>query len=78
MAVVDRDGAERIVGEVGGHGTAELRMDLPGCLPGRRTSVLMFANPGDLVYGLPPGVGMQLWLGGDAVRRFDVWASPYQ
>lgn len=38
----------------------------------------MFANPGDLVYGLPPGVGMQLWLGGDAVRRFDVWASPYQ
>jgi hypothetical protein len=78
LVVIDRDGAERIVGEVGGHGTAELRMDLPGCLPRRRSSVVMFANPGDLVYDLPPGVGVQLWLDGDAARRFDVWASPYQ
>ncbi len=78
LVVVDPDGAERIVGEVASHGTAELRMDLPGRLPGRRTSVLMFANPGDLVYDVPPGVGVQLWLDGNAARRFDVWANPYQ
>jgi hypothetical protein len=62
LVVIDGSGAERIVGEVV-DGTAELRLDLPGTAPPRRTSLLVFASPS----GVEPGeaVGLQLWVGGE-------------
>lgn len=69
----DRDG-ERIVAEVVG-GTAELSVELPRCRPGRRSAVLVFANPHDEELGLPAGLGMQLWVDGDAVDEFGTWFS---
>lgn len=72
LVVVDDDGQERITGEIV-RGTAELSVDLPGQPPGRRSSVLAFANPGDEELGLPPGLGVQLWLEGDAVDEFGAW-----
>ncbi|MDA8318115.1 MAG: hypothetical protein M0010_23545 [Actinomycetota bacterium] len=62
LVVVDKAGAERIVGEVvGGH--AELRLDLPGSSPPRRSSVLVFSS----APGREPGeaIGLQLWVEGD-------------
>lgn len=76
LVVVDHQGAERIVGEVVGGSTAELRVDLPGQPAGECTSAVIFANPGDITAGLPSGVGMHLWVEGDAVRELDAWAEP--
>lgn len=72
LVVVDDDDQERITGEVV-RGTVELSVDLPGQPPGRRSSVLVFANPGDEQLGLPPGLGVQLWVAGDAVDEFATW-----
>ena len=72
LVIVDDDGQERIVGEVV-RGTAELSIDLPGQPHGRRSSVLVFANPGDEELALPPGLGVQLWVEGDAVDELGTW-----
>jgi hypothetical protein len=73
LVVIDRQDDERIVGEVGSDGTAELRLDLPGRPRGKRTSVMLFANPGAELFDLPPGVGIHLWLDGEPVEEFDIW-----
>ena len=62
LVVIDRQDDERIVGEVEPDGTAELRLDLPGRPQGKRTSVMLFGNPGADLFDLPPGVGIHLWL----------------
>lgn len=72
LVVVDDDGQERITGEVV-RGTAELSVDLSGQPSGRRSSVLVFANPGDEELLLPPGLGIQLWVQGDAVDELGTW-----
>ncbi len=69
LVVVNHQDTERIVGEVVPDGTAEVRMDLPGRPVGERTSLLLFANPGDEASWLPSGVGVHLWVDGDAVRE---------
>jgi hypothetical protein len=73
LVVVDHQDDERIVGEVGADGTAELRLDLPGRPWGKRTSVMLFGNPGTELFDLPPGVGIHLWLDGEPVEEFDIW-----
>lgn len=65
-------GGERILGEVVEGRMAELRVDRPGQPAGEWTSVRMFANPGDETSGLPSGLGLHLWVDGDAVKEFDV------
>lgn len=72
LVVTDEAGKERIVGEVVGT-TAELRLDLPGPQEDRRTSVLVFANPGDKATNLGSGVGIQVWLNGEMVDELSVW-----
>lgn len=74
LVVTDEAGVERIVGEVVGT-TAELRLDLPGSQDGRRTSLLVFANPGDEATNLGSGVGVQVWLNGEAVDELSVWGD---
>lgn len=74
LVVTDHHDAERIVGEVVGS-TAEVRMDLPRQTDGERSSVLVFANPGDKRTGLAPGVGVQLWIDGVAVDELTAWAE---
>lgn len=73
LVVVDHQGTERNVGEVVPDGSAEVRMDLPGQPAGARTALLLFANPGEEVSGLPSGVGVQVWVDGDAVRELGAW-----
>jgi hypothetical protein len=73
LVVIDRQDDERIVGEVGPDGTSELRLDLPGRPRGKRTSVMLFGNPGTELFDLPPGVGIHLWLDGEPVEEFDIW-----
>lgn len=72
LVVTDGEGTDRIVGEVVGT-TAELRLGLPGSPEGRRTSVLVFANPGDKAVALGCGVGLQVWLEGDVVHELAAW-----
>ncbi|MGH9082013.1 MAG: hypothetical protein ACRDWN_01570 [Acidimicrobiales bacterium] len=40
---------------------------------GRRGSVLVFANPGDKEFLLPPGLGVQLWVEGHVVDGYGSW-----
>lgn len=75
LVVINSRGVERIVGEVVPGGTAELRMDLPDSPPGERTAVMVFANPGDAANELPAGVGVHLWVDGDAAKALDVWVD---
>jgi hypothetical protein len=75
LVVADRQDDERIVGEVEPGGVAELRLDLPGCLMGNRTSVLLFSNPGTDAYDLPPGTGVHMWIDGEPIKEFDVWLN---
>jgi hypothetical protein len=74
LVVTDEAGKERIVGEVVG-AAAELRLDLPGSQEARRTSVLVFANPGDEATALGSGVGVQLWSVGNMVHELVVWGD---
>lgn len=75
LVVVDHQGTERIVDEVVPDGSAEVRMDLPGQPAGARTALLLFANPGEEASGLPSGVGVQVWVDGDAVRELGAWSD---
>ena len=70
LAVVDEQGAERIVGQV-----VDGRVTLEVVLADRgrgRSSVLLFAAPQDLA-GLGPGLGLQVWADGNAVVEINVW-----
>lgn len=70
LAVVDRDGGERVVAEVvDGH--AEVRLAVPGAPAGRASLAVVFATPDD--GGLGTGVGLQLWGDGDAVLELCAW-----
>ncbi len=60
------------MGEVGADGTAELRLDFSGRPPGKRTPVMLFANPGTELFDLLPGVGIHLWVDGNSVKELDV------
>jgi hypothetical protein len=71
------EGTARIVGDVV-DGTAELRLELPGGRPGRRSAVVLFATPAGAAgaggrYGLGPALGLQLWAEGDALCEIDAW-----
>lgn len=72
LAVVDANGAERLVGETTGT-TAEWRLDLPRPEHSERTSLLLFAEPGDEAHDLPAGIGIQLWVDGDVANELCVW-----
>lgn len=70
LAVLDRHGAERLVAQVV-DGVLELHLPLPGA--GESDGLLLFSSaPTD---ELPPGCGLQIWSGGDAVRAVDWWAG---
>jgi len=75
LVVVDGHGDRRVVAEVV-DATAEVRLELPAPPHRPRTSVLVFANPGDPVVGLDPGVGVQLWVDGEEVDRLVAWRDP--
>jgi hypothetical protein len=70
LVIEDGDGNDRVVAEVS-RGTAELRIEIPGGRPGSRNAVVVFATPGSP--DVEPGVGVQLWAGGDAVAALDAW-----
>jgi hypothetical protein len=69
LVVVDDQGQERVVAQVV-WGTAELRVGLPGT----GSEVVLFASPGR--HGLDPGLGLQLWAGGQSVLELDAWPGP--
>ncbi|MBV9659895.1 MAG: hypothetical protein JO337_01920 [Acidimicrobiales bacterium] len=70
LAVVDDQGHERLVAELV-DGVAELRFDLPGPPPGRRTSLLLFAVPRQPDWCA--GLGVQLWVEGNLVEEMTWW-----
>ncbi len=70
LTLVDEDGRERLVAEMVGS-VAELRFDLPGLPPGRRTSLLLFAVPEQLDWCA--GLGVQLWVDGNLVDELTWW-----
>lgn len=80
LIVVDSRGATRMAAEVVGD-TMELRLELPGARPGRRSAVVLHASPSPPAgpAGLPdepaptPLLGLQLWADGDAVAELDAW-----
>ncbi|MGH9108304.1 MAG: hypothetical protein ACRDY3_02355 [Acidimicrobiales bacterium] len=76
IAVVDDRGVPRLVAEVVGD-TVELRLEVPGGAPGRRSAVVLHASgPATSSHGQPgpgPLIGVQLWAEGDAVAELDAW-----
>jgi hypothetical protein len=70
VALVGDGDQERLVAEVVA-GVTELRLDLPGCPPGRRTSLLVFAAPEQPDWCA--GLGVQLWVGGNLVDELSWW-----
>lgn len=71
LVVVDRDGAERIVGAVV-DGTAELSVVL-GDPPPHRTGVVLFASPPSPL--TDAGIGLQVWAEGDAQGELASWSD---
>jgi len=88
LVVTDVNGHEVVVAETVG-ATTELRVEIPGADPGKRSAVVLFAtgpDPGSgprrlpgvgagpgVGGGLGPGVGLQLWALGDEVAELDAW-----
>lgn len=75
LVVVDERGAPRLVAEVVG-GTVELRLEVPGGAPGRRSAVVLHASrspDGGGEAPLAPLLGLQLWADGDVVAELDAW-----
>ncbi|MHB1585274.1 MAG: hypothetical protein ACYC0E_16155 [Acidimicrobiales bacterium] len=72
LVIVDDEGRERVVGEVR-RDVAELHVDVPRRRGDGHTSVLLFAAPVDRIMGFGPGIGLQLWVDGEAVERLEVW-----
>lgn len=74
LTVVDGQGRPRLVAEVAGD-TVELRLEVPGGAPGRRSAVVLHASAApDLASPSPaPLLGLQLWADGDVVAELDAW-----
>jgi hypothetical protein len=70
VAVVDRDGIERIVGEVV-DGYAELRVELPASSSTGPASLLLFATPPHAELG--DGTGLQIWADGEEILEICAW-----
>lgn len=77
LVVHDEEGRDRIVGEVC-CGTAEVRVELGGEVPGDRSAVVLVASP--LVTGrdatddgMGPAVALQLWAEGEPVIGLETW-----
>ncbi|HET9731064.1 MAG TPA: hypothetical protein VFP54_00170 [Acidimicrobiales bacterium] len=74
LTLVDEAGRERLVAEMVGT-VAELRFDLPGLPPGRRTSLLLFAVPDQPDWCA--GLGVQLWVDGNLVDELTWWQDQH-
>ncbi|MGH9089352.1 MAG: hypothetical protein ACRDYZ_14790 [Acidimicrobiales bacterium] len=77
LRIVDEQGAPRMVAEVVG-GTVELRLEVPGAEPGRRSAVVLHASrapDGSDEAPLTPLLGLQLWADGDVVAELDAWSD---
>ncbi len=72
LSVLGADGHERLVAELV-DGVTELRLDLPGRVAGRRTSLLLFAVPDRPDWCA--GLGVQLWVDGNMVDELSWWAD---
>jgi hypothetical protein len=70
LVVEDERGVERIVAEVV-DGGAELRLELGGRTPGRRSMVLLYSLDGDRELGA--ALGLQLWVDGNVAFECDLW-----